>query len=139
MFNFSSQDRILNAIRNLDYISSEKLGKELYDKLYALGNAVVSNKDEHINKMNITGIWYLADKHYDNEKNPQVIIRSSVKAGTKDRIALDYHVYQYIQNENAYDYDNDIIGENRFVEGLTKALRADILNRKVYTVYDASR
>ena len=52
---------------------------------------------------------------------------------------LDHEVCTYAENENAYDFDNDVINENAFVDGLTQSLRDDILKGRVCAVYDVNR
>ena len=139
MFGFSVNEKVTKSLKKTPYISADNVTAKNYEKFMDLKDVLTKGENEHLNKDTVTGIWYLTDKHFDENQYPQLLIRSSVKAGTKERILLDHEVCVYAENENAYDFDNDIIGDNSFVEGLSKSLRDDILKGKIYAIYDATR
>ncbi len=139
MFGLSMNEKIANKLKKTNYISERNVSSETFDRLMSLRETIAKSSGKYLNRKNISGIWYLTDKHFDENRFPQLIIRSSVKAGTNERIMLDHEVSVMAENENAYDFDADILNENLFIEGLTNSLRSDILNGKIFAVYDSNR
>lgn len=139
MFGLSMNEKIANKLKKTNYISERNVSSETFDRLMSLRETIAKSSGKYLNRKNISGIWYLTDKHFDENRFPQLIIRSSVKAGTNERIMLDHEVSVMAENENAYDFDADVLNENLFIEGLTNSLRSDILNGKIFAVYDSNR
>lgn len=139
MFGLSMNEKIANKLKKTNYISERNVSSETFDRLMSLRETIAKSSGKYLNRKNISGIWYLTDKHFDENQFPQLIIRSSVKAGTNERIMLDHEVSVMAENENAYDFDADVLNENLFIEGLTNSLRSDILNGKIFAVYDSNR
>lgn len=122
----------------LSAISEDATGQELYKKFNELKQIILEDKSpkHRLNTNTVTGIWYMAD--FGNE-HPHILIRSPFPIGTTERLLIDHDIWEYILNENQYDYDTDLQGENEYVSGITKMLRAIVKNGNVYTVYDADK
>ncbi len=120
----------------LETISEAKTGHELYKRFKALRQAILNDTSpkHRLNRNTVTGIWYMADF---GDTHPHLIIRSPFAVGTIERLLIDHDIWEYILNENQYDYDSDLMKENNYVSGLTKMLRTIIKSGNVYTVYNA--
>ena len=119
-----------------EMVSEIKIGHELYERFQKLKRDILGNTSpkHRLNKDTVTGIWYIADF---GETHPHIIIRSPFAVGTIERLLIDHDIWEYVLNENQYDYDTDLMKENTYISGLTKMLRTIVRNGKVYTVYNA--
>ena len=127
---------IVRAFTELEYITPSNTEKSLYERFNALKNAMLYDPKSNLNRNKITGIWYLADF---GSVHPHIIIRSPVALDTVERMLINHGIWNFILNENQYDYLSDVLKENEYIGGLTKILRKDIVNKRAYVVYDAER
>lgn len=119
----------------MPYYSENTVGENLAERFDKL-KAILENNDTSslINQKTLTGIWYLAGLHHEEDDNhPQIIVRSPLASDTHDRMLVDAAISGCIYADMVYDYDRDYIG------GDADELLPEVREHRVYTIFDKER
>ena len=121
---------IENALKNAEYVSSDNTSSELLEKFKKLKDSKIVDKKE------LSGIWYLPNLTYDGA--PQLLIRTNYSKNSIEYLMLCTQIHTYIEQDVCYSLD--ILKQDCFfIEGQQEELVEEILNNRVFTIYDEER
>ncbi len=132
---------IAQKLNDMPFFSLGTVGDELFRDFNTLKKTLEErgeNDHHQLNKGNVTGIWYLSGLKYE-EGNPQLLVRSSIKKGTYERILLGSEIWDFVKQDVTFDYDADLLMGDGMIIGTQKELCEEILAGRVYTIFDANR
>ena len=145
--------RVQVAMKMLDYISPDNIGQAMYDNLSRLKDILrdPDNTNTILNSKRVTGVWCnttIYNAEYKNMplqpdekfKAPTLIVRSDINFNSRDLITINGELYHNGIDNSAYiDYNESVVLQDKILSGFTDAIRQDIFDGNVFTIYDTER
>ncbi|GEM_PF-5953849 len=127
----------LNLLKKTPYINENT---KCYEQLSQLRKVLKEPDVEqypHLCDGRVIAVWYLSGLTFDDNNSPQLLVRASASKDAVDRVYFNAEIHRLAQNDIAYDYDSDLIGEDDLMtaQQLVKEIKAG----RVCTIYDRNR